>query len=293
MCPEFPEFNGSRRQRRNRLTPPLFRCKYRDRVSYSETNVPSLSSVKKSLLVLQSFSPDHPERSVTELSRLLNTHKSSISRILRTLASEGFVEKNPLNSKYRLGLKLLELANQVLGRYELRDLAASHMEALAQETGEIVHLAVLDKADIVYLEKKGGGQTLTVATKVGGRNPAHASAMGKVLLSGLTPENLDDVLVWGALVRLTPRTIVERGRLLKELRQIREQGFAVDDEESFPGIRCVAAPIRGIGNRVIAAISVTVPKQRMPRQRMEEIGKHVIAKARLISKCVAAGRLEG
>ena len=227
------------------------------------------------------------------MSRLLNTHKSSISRILRTLASEGFVEKNPLNSKYRLGLKLLELANQVLGRYELRDLAASHMEALAQETGEIVHLAVLDKADIVYLEKRGGGQTLTVATKVGGRNPAHASAMGKVLLSGLAPEDLDRLLVWGTLVRLTPRTIVERGRLLKELRQVREQGFAVDDEESFPGIRCVAAPIRGMGDRVIAAISVTVPKQRMPRQRIEEIGKNVIAKARLISECVAAGRLEG
>ena len=227
------------------------------------------------------------------MSRLLNTHKSSISRILRTLASEGFVEKNPLNSKYRLGLKLLELANQVLGRYELRDLAASHMEALAREIGEIVHLAVLDKADIVYLEKRGGGQTLTVATKVGGRNPAHASAMGKVLLSGLASEDLDDLLVWGTLVRLTPRTIVERGRLLKELRQVREQGFAVDDEESFPGIRCVAAPIRGMGDRVIAAISVTVPKQRMPRQRLEEIGKNVIAKARLISECVAAGRLEG
>jgi len=255
--------------------------------------MPSLSSVKKSLQVLQSFSPDHPERSVTEMSRLLNTHKSSISRILRTLAAEGFVERNALNGKYRLGLKLLELANQVLGRYELRDLAASCMEALARETGEIVHLAVLDKADIVYLEKKGGGQTLTVATKVGGRNPAHASAMGKVLLSGLSPEGLDDVLTWGSLARLTPRTIIERERLLKELQQVREQRLAVDDEESFPGIRCVAAPIQGAGGEVIAAVSVTVPKQRMRRQRMEEIGKHVIKTARLISECVARGRLEG
>jgi IclR family KDG regulon transcriptional repressor len=253
----------------------------------------SLSSVKKSLQVLQAFSAEQPERSVTEISRFLNAHKSSVSRILATLATEGFVEKNPLNSKYRLGLKLLELANQVLGRYELRDLAASHMEALAQETGEIVHLAVLDKADIVYLEKKGGGQTLTVATKVGGRNPAHASAMGKVLLSGLPSEDLDDLLTWGSLARLTPRTIIERGRLLKELRQVREQGFAVDDEESFPGIRCVAAPIRGAEGRVIAAISVTVPKQRMRRQRMEEIGKNVIKRARLISECVVTGRLEG
>lgn len=167
------------------------------------------------------------------------------------------------------------------------------MEALARVTGEIVHLSILDKSDIVYLEKKGGGQTLTVATKVGGRNPAHASAMGKVLLSGLSPEEFGQILPVASLTRLTPRTISEKGELIKELERVRDHGFAVDDEESFPGIRCVAAPIRAEDGRTVAAISVTVPKQRMGRQRVEEIRERVIETARLISARMGACRLEG
>ena len=252
-----------------------------------------LSSVKKSLQVLQAFSAEQPERSVTEISRFLNAHKSSVSRILATLATEGFVEKNPANNRYRLGLKLLDLANLVLGRYELRELAGPYMEVLARVTGEIVHLSILDKSDIVYLEKKGGGQTLTVATKVGGRNPAHASAMGKVLLSGLSPEEFGQILPVASLTRLTPRTISEKGELIKELERVRDHGFAVDDEESFPGIRCVAAPIRAEDGRTVAAISVTVPKQRMGRQRVEEIRERVIETGRLISARMGACRLEG
>jgi len=250
-----------------------------------------LSSVKKSLRVLETFSPDQPERSLTEISRILNSHKSSISRILITLASEGLVEKNPLNNKYRLGLKLLDLANRVLSRYDLRDHAGRYMEELAKRTGEIIHLSVLDKNEIVYLEKKGEGQTLTVATKVGARNPAHASAMGKVLLSSLLQKPLADVLAIGPLVKSTPNTITEVPKLLIELHQVREQGFATDDEESFLGIRCVAAPIYGPGGKIVAAMSVTVPKQRMGRQRMKEIRKQVVETARLISERIAASRL--
>ena len=116
-----------------------------------------LSSVKKSLEVLQVFSGDRLEMSVTEISKVLNSHKSSISRILITLASEGFVEKNPQTNKYRLGLKLLELASLVTQRYDLREHAGPHMEELAQRLGEIIHLALLDGNEIVYLEKKGQG----------------------------------------------------------------------------------------------------------------------------------------
>ena len=117
-----------------------------------------LSSVKKALQVLETFSEQQPELSLTEISKRLNSHKSSIFRILITLASEGFVEKNPVNNKYRLGLKVLNLANRVMGRYDLRDLAGPYMEELAQRTGEIIHLSILDRNEIVYLEKKGEGQ---------------------------------------------------------------------------------------------------------------------------------------
>jgi IclR family KDG regulon transcriptional repressor len=242
-----------------------------------------LSSVKKALQVLETFSQDQPELNLTEISKRLDSHKSSIFRILITLASEGFVEKNPRNNRYRLGLKLLDLANRVAGRYDLRDLAGPHMDDLAQRIAEIIHLSILDRNEIVYLEKKGEGQVLTVATKVGGRSPAHASAMGKVLLSGLSQEELADVLSLGPLAKFTPNTIAEMPVLQKELEKIRSQGFAFDNEETFPGIRCVAAPVRCRG-RVVAAISATVPTQRMGQQRMNDIRKQIIETAQLISQ---------
>ena len=243
-----------------------------------------LSSVTKALKVLETFSADQPELSLTEISKLLKSHKSSIFRILVTLESEGFVEKSPLNSRYRLGLKLLDLANRVMGRYDLRDHARPYMEELAQEIGEIIHLSILDRNEIVYLEKKGEGQPLTVATRVGGRSPAHACAMGKVLVSGLSQKELAEVLALGPLTRFTPNTITETPQLVRELERIRTQGFAVDNEETFPGIRCVAAPICSPNGRVVAAISATVPTQRMRQQRMNEIRKEIIETARRISE---------
>ena len=243
-----------------------------------------LSSVKKSLEVLQVFSGDQLEMSVTEISKVLNSHKSSISRILITLASEGFVEKNPQTNKYRLGLKLLELASLVMQRYDLREHAGPYMEELAQRLGEITHLSLLDGNEIVYLEKKGKGQTLTVATKVGGRHPAHASAMGKVLLSGLSKRELSDVIAIEPLVKCTPNTISEIPELLKELDQVKERGFALDDEEGFLGIRCVAAPIYNREEKIICAMSTTVPKQRMGDRRIYEIRKQIVDTTRLISE---------
>jgi DNA-binding IclR family transcriptional regulator len=171
-----------------------------------------------------------------------------------------------------------------MGRHDLRDLAGPYLEDLARSIGEIIHLSILDRNEIVYLEKKGEGQFLTVATRVGGRNPAHASAMGKVLLAGLSQKELTDVLAIGPLAKFTPNTITEMPELLKELEKVRVQGFAIDNEETFPGIRCAAAPISSRGGKTIAAISATVPKQRMGQQRMKGIREQIIETARVISE---------
>ena len=164
---------------------------------------------------------------------------------------------------------------------------------LAKRTNEIIHLSILDQGEIVYLDKKGEGQTLTVATKIGGRSPAHACGMGKVLLSGLPLEELSHFLASVPLAKLTSKTITEVPKLLKELDRIRKSGFAIDDEESFLGIRCVAAPIHGSQGKMEAALSVTAPKQRMGQERMEELKKEVIETAQAISKRVAIGMTGG
>jgi len=244
----------------------------------------TLSSVRRCLEVLEAFSAEEPELSLAQVSRRLGCHKSSVFRILSTLAARGYVEKNALNHTYRLGWKLLDLAGRLAGGYKLPDIAAPFMEALAQSTGEIVHLSILDGEEIVYLEKKGRSQPLTVSTMVGGRNPAHASAMGKVLLSGLPKAERAALLGRGPLARLTANTITDPQLLSRELEAVRRRGYALDDEESFQGIRCLAAPLRDRDGRVVAAISVTAPSQRLGSRRAAEIRRQVLEAARLISE---------
>lgn len=251
-----------------------------------------LSSVKKALELLDHFTVERSELSLAEISREVDAHKSSVFRVLTTLEAAGFLEKDPLSGKYRLGLKILDLAGRVWGRYDIRQIAAPFMEELARQTEEVIHLAVLDGADIVYLEKKGQGQILTVATRVGGRNPAYASSMGKILLADLSESELKAILGQGKLKKLTPNTIDEIPKLIEELARIRKQGFALDNEETFPGIRCVGAPIRDVKGRVIAAISATVPAQRMDDKRIRELWRLVTNTARMISERVVANKME-
>ena len=251
-----------------------------------------LSSVKKALELLDHFTAERPELSLAEISREVDAHKSSVFRVLSTLKAAGFLEKDPLSGKYRLGLKILDLAGRVWGRHDIRQIATPYMEELARETGEVIHLAVLDGSDLVYLEKKGQGQVLTVATRVGGRNPAYASSMGKILLADLSESELKAILGRGKLKKLTPNTIDEIPKLIEELARIREQGFAVDNEETFQGIRCVGAPIRDAGGKVVAAVSVTVPAQRMDDKRVRELWRLVTNTARMISERVAASKTE-
>jgi DNA-binding IclR family transcriptional regulator len=248
-----------------------------------------LSSVSKALSLLDVFTLEQPELSLAQIARQAGIHKSSAFRLLSTLEAQGFVERNPAGRGYRLGWKLGELAGHLLARYDLRELAAPHMERLAQASSEIVHLSILDGAEIVYLEKKGRSQPLTVSTTVGGRSPAHASAMGKVLLAGLADGELRRVLHGLRLLRFTPTTITDRRRLARELSAIRRQGYALDDEETFPGIRCVAAPLRDRDGRVVAALSVTAPTQRMGARRQAEIRHWVTETAVRISDRIRAG----
>jgi IclR family KDG regulon transcriptional repressor len=236
-----------------------------------------LSSVVKTLRVLEAFSAERQELSTIELSRLLEMDKSSVSRIVVTLQHHGYLNKNTLNGKYRLGAKFIDLGNQVLNRYDRLDIgeiAAPFLRQLSDTVEEVVHLGILDNQDVVTLKKMNGGQIVTVDTKVGGRYPAYACALGKVLLAGLSDEKRRQVLGRKPLVPRTPNTIVEIPSLLEEIDSVGKLGYAFEYEESFLGICCVAAPIKSPGGEVLAALSVTIPKQRSGEGRMQEIRGH-------------------
>jgi IclR family KDG regulon transcriptional repressor len=252
-----------------------------------------LSSVVKTLRVLEAFSADRQELSTIELSRMLGMDKSSVSRIVVTLQHHGYLNRNNLNGRYRLGAKLIDLGNQVLRRYDQLDIgeiAAPFLRELSNLIREVVHLGILDNRDVVTLKKMDGGQIVTVDTKVGGRYPAYACALGKVLLAGLPPEDLSRLMNMGPLSSRTPRTIVEIQALTEEIALVRQRGYAYEDEESFLGICCVAAPIQSHDGEVLAALSATVPKQRSDVQRMKEIRRHVVEAGRRISEQIYGDR---
>lgn len=237
-----------------------------------------LSSLSKTLRVLEAFSEERQHLSTIELSRLLEMDKSSVSRIVMTLTHHGYLNKSQTNGKYYLGAKFIDLGNQVLHRFDqldIGDIAAPYLHELSEEIKETVHLAVLDNKEVVTIKKMDGGQIVKVDTKVGRRYPAYACALGKVLLSGLSELEFKKTMEDVTFIPRTPNTIVDLSVLKEELERVRRQGYAYEDEESFLGICCLAAPVKNYKGRVLAAVSATIPKQRMDTSRLEETAEEI------------------
>ena len=208
--------------------------------------------------IMDAFDMGEQVLTLGELSQRANLPKSTVHRLVEQLRAIGWVERDHSNG-YRVGMRLFELGGLAMQRNQLRDTAFPHLHALATTTGLAVQLGVLDRGEVVYLERivLGG---FTLPTRLGGRMPAYCTGLGKAMLA-FDDAAADDVLV-SALPRRTDHTITEPAALRANLDQIRSSGVAQDMHESYDGLVCVAAPIRNSG-RAIAAVSVTGPESLM------------------------------
>jgi len=238
--------------------------------------------VDAALSILETLGGVH-EMSLTELARKLGLGKSSVYRLLVTLARRGYVEKNPQSERYRLTYRLFAVASPAADRFGLREAAHPIMERLAAHTGETVNLGVLDGTRVLNLHKVESRHLLRMHLTVGSGVPAHATALGKVLLAALEPDELARRLRGRRLERLTRRTVGDRSALRSALARVHEQGFAVDDEECSLGLRCVAAPILDRRGLVVAALSISGPTQRFPQTTLSRLTEVVQAAARELS----------
>jgi IclR family transcriptional regulator, KDG regulon repressor len=218
----------------------------------------TVSSVQKAARLLCAFTRENREFGVRELARRLGLGKSATHRLLTTLAAEHLIEQDGTTGRYRLGIKIYELGTLVPTHQDLHEAAAICIDELHDRTRETVQVAVLDGAEVVYIERREGVRTLTAFDRFGHRNFANCTATGKMLLAWLPQPDLERILA-GDLPARTRFSITDPGVLVEQLEQARRLGYAENVQESDPEIASVAAPIRGPLGAVVAAISVAGP----------------------------------
>jgi IclR family transcriptional regulator, KDG regulon repressor len=242
-----------------------------------------LSSVKNSLRILNSFTIEEPEKRVIDLANELQLGKSTISRLLSTLASEGFVTKDSETQKYRLGLRILTLNSIVTSNLEINREARPILRNLVNETGEAAHIAVLENHEVVYLEQIECSHPVRILSYVGRRNPVHCTSSGKVLYAFQDKAAIDKLLR-GNLEAYTPYTITDPVILRNELTEIKQAEFSYSDCEYLQDVVSFAAPIRDYTRKVIAAVSLVGPKHRIQKHQHAAIKNKVIKVAKEISR---------
>jgi len=244
-----------------------------------------LSTLDKGLHVLEVLaSVDSADGlSLTELSRTLGMHRTTLLRVLTTLQARGYVSRNRMTDRFRLGMRVLSLASTVLRGLDLRQVARPTLERLCAETQELVLLTVLDHGAVVTVECLEGNQTIALRTELGARRPAYCTASGKALLAHMADDEVDQILATG-MPPVTPRTITSADVMRQHLAETRERGFAWDDEERLEGVRCVASAVFDVEGHTRGAVSIASPSLRTSWERMGQLGIAVSAAAQEISR---------
>ena len=228
----------------------------------------SVQSVDRALTILGILAR-LGEAGVTEIAAELGVHKSTAFRLVATLESHGMVEQNEDRGKYRLGVGVLRLAGATPARLDVVQEARPICRKLAADSGETVNIAVLSDRSALYLDQVAGQSALQSHNWVGQHIPLHATSNGKVLLSGLSSDEVDSRLP--KLPSYTSDTVTSRARLRRELAEVRDQGYAVAVDELEVGLTAIAAPIRNAHGDVIASLSVSGPTFRLSEPRVKEL----------------------
>jgi IclR family pca regulon transcriptional regulator len=217
-------------------------------------------SLERGLAILSSFNPDRPLIGVSDLSREFDLSRSTAHRYIATLARLGYLQQDPDSKRYRLGPRVLDLGFSAINSMDLREIAAPHLRQLSDETQHTVNLAILDGADVVYIERcRTAGprqREIDLNLHVGSRLPAYCTALGKAILAFVPETRLETIIEEIDFAQRGPNTLTDPKTFREELARIRASGIAVNDEELAYGLRSIAAPIHSRSGEVLAALNL-------------------------------------
>jgi IclR family transcriptional regulator, pca regulon regulatory protein len=247
-------------------------------------------SIEKAFRVLQAFTSERPELALAEVARRAEVDNATAFRMLNTLVLLGYVEKIPETKLFRLTLKCLDLGFNAIARMDLRTLARPVLQSLVASGAGAASLGILDRGEVIYIERMQVGMTrLAVDIRVGTRIPAFSSAIGRAILALLPEAQQREELEMRPRVKITPNTETDLDRLLEILRQTRERGIAMVDQESVLGLVAAAAPVIGADGLPIAAVSLASASSPMPAEEfLGSFRDELIAAAQTVSKAMQA-----
>jgi len=222
-----------------------------------------IRSVTNALNLLEEFKGDRDELGVTELSYRLNLHKNKVFRLLATLETKGYIEQNKATENYRLSLKSLELGQTFIKQLGLVRPLKPVLKEIVKECNEMAYVGIIRQNSVVCLDVEESNQAVKVTNNIGLRLPIHCTAIGKAQIAYSTEEELEKLGILDNMEQFTPNTIVNKVEFIKEIKEVARRGYALDNEEYNPGVKCVAVPIRDYTGRVVGGISVPGPSFRM------------------------------
>lgn len=230
------------------------------------TQVQGAASVIKGLKLLQVIPELGQQASARNIQQATGLPRPTVYRLLNTLEQEGFIERNPLAGEYVLGRQILRLAQRSLAKSSLQERVRGTLLTIGRETGETVHLGVPYGCHMTFIDKVESPESVRMASYIGMPVPMHSTSIGKAFLAALDAEACEHYLARLTLDAVMPRTITSMEALREELARIRARGYAIDDEENEQGIICFGHAIYAVNGEVAGAISVSVPRYRLPAE---------------------------
>ena len=228
-----------------------------------------VQSIERAFVILEEVARNRDGIGLSELSKRVGLHNSTTFHLVKTMVSLGYIRQIRDSKRYRIGRPLFALASSALDEIEMVSLATPVLEDLSRESGESSHFAVRMGDSAVVIARTSGPSAFQLAERVGVIRPAYCTALGKVMLAALRPEQLETYLARAELTPYSPKSIIDPEALRRDLAEVREQGVAFDDGEFNAEVRCVAVPVRDFTSQVMGAIGISGPVWRMSIQALQ------------------------